>query len=262
MIFAVKKLNVLTCIALSTILVACSPPDKHQELANKQLPNEQPNSSTLDEKFDERQKKSYAVGAQFGSYAFEYIKNEAEFFKPLDETTILQGFTDAIRKSSQIDNKTTGLILSKMKRQAKQSKIEKVTKTLVADNLAYLTSNAAKDGVITTASGLQYEIITPATGDKATLQDVVTVNYQGKLIDGTVFDSSYNNQKPAVFLVTKVIKGWTEGLQLMSVGSKFRLTIPQELAYGKRNINNGMIPAYSTLVFDVELLRIEKPNVK
>lgn len=262
MTFAVNKFNVLTCIALSTILVACTPSDTHQEATKKQLPNEHVNSSNVDVKFDDRYKKSYAVGAQFGSYALDYIKNQKEFFESLDETTVLQGFTDAIRQNSQIDNKTTGLILSEMKRQVKQRKIEEFTKTIVADNADYLADNATKDGVITTASGLQYEIISPASGDKATLQDIVSVHYEGKLIDGTVFDSSYKNNNPAVFHVAKVIKGWTEGLQLMSLGSKFRFTIPQELAYGKRNVNNGMIPAYSTLVFDVELLNIEKPNDK
>ncbi len=94
------------------------------------------------------------------------------------------------------------------------------------------------------------------------MQDIVTVHYQGRLINGTVFDSTYNDKSPEVFPVTKVIKGWTEGLQLMSVGSKFRFTIPQELAYGKRSVNNAMIPAYSTLVFDVELLNIKAPNDK
>ncbi len=122
MTFAVNKFNALTCIVLSTILVACTPSEKHQDTAKIQLPNEQAIPSTVNDKFDERYKKSYAVGAQFGLYAFDYIKNQKDFFESLDEATILQGFTDAIHQNSQIDNKTTGLILSKMKQQVKQKK--------------------------------------------------------------------------------------------------------------------------------------------
>jgi FKBP-type peptidyl-prolyl cis-trans isomerase FklB len=120
---------------------------------------------------------------------------------------------------------------------------------------AYLTENAAKEGVITTESGLQYEILTTGTGAKPTAADQVTVHYHGMLTDGTVFDSSVDRGEPAQFGVTQVIPGWIEALQLMSVGDKWKLTIPSELAYGDRGAG-GLIGPGATLVFEVELIGI------
>jgi len=120
----------------------------------------------------------------------------------------------------------------------------------------FLEENKLKEGVITTESGLQYEVLTMGKGKKPAATDKVKVHYHGTLIDGTVFDSSVERGEPIVFGLDQVIKGWTEGVQLMPVGSKFRFYIPQELAYGEREA--GSIPAYSTLIFDVELLSIEK----
>jgi len=119
----------------------------------------------------------------------------------------------------------------------------------------YLAENAAKEGVITTESGLQYEVMTAGNGSKPTAADKVTVHYHGMLTDGTVFDSSVDKGEPATFGVTQVIAGWTEALQLMSVGDKWRLTIPSNLAYGDRGAG-GMIGPNATLVFEVELLGI------
>ena len=123
--------------------------------------------------------------------------------------------------------------------------------------VAYLTENGSKDGVITTESGLQYEVITSGDGAQPTTADQVTVHYHGMLTDGTVFDSSVNKGQPATFGVTQVIKGWTEALQLMSVGDKWKLTIPSGLAYGDQGAG-GMIGPGATLVFEVELLGINK----
>jgi FKBP-type peptidyl-prolyl cis-trans isomerase FklB len=120
---------------------------------------------------------------------------------------------------------------------------------------AYLTENGAKEGVITTESGLQYEVIASGDGAKPTTSDQVTVHYHGMLTDGTVFDSSVDRGEPATFGVTQVIKGWTEALQLMSVGDKWKLTIPSGLAYGDQGAG-GMIGPGATLVFEVELLGI------
>lgn len=122
----------------------------------------------------------------------------------------------------------------------------------------FLSANAKKKGVVTLPSGLQYKIITKGTGAVPVDTSFVKVNYEGRLLDGTVFDSSYKRNEPAEFGVTQVIKGWTEALKLMPVGSKWELYIPENLAYGSRS--QGSIPAYSTLVFTVELLDIvEKP---
>ena len=126
-----------------------------------------------------------------------------------------------------------------------------------AAGAAFLAANAKKPGVITTASGLQYEIITKGTGALPTDTSNVKVDYHGTLVDGTVFDSSVDRKQPASFKVNQVIPGWTEALKLMPVGSKFKLYIPQELAYGARE-TGGPIKPYSALVFEVTLLSIEK----
>lgn len=120
----------------------------------------------------------------------------------------------------------------------------------------FLAENAKKAGVITTASGLEYEILKKGTGPIPTDSNTVKVHYHGTLIDGTVFDSSVDRKEPAVFPVNQVIKGWTEALKLMPVGSKFKLYVPQELAYG--SADRGAIKPFSMLIFEVELLSIEK----
>lgn len=125
----------------------------------------------------------------------------------------------------------------------------------VAANEAFLTENAEREEVTTLPSGLQYEILTEGTGATPTADDRVRVHYHGTLIDGTVFDSSVERGEPATFGVTQVITGWTEALQLMPVGSKWRLYIPHDLAYGSQD--RGEIKPFSTLIFDVELLGIE-----
>jgi FKBP-type peptidyl-prolyl cis-trans isomerase FklB len=119
----------------------------------------------------------------------------------------------------------------------------------------YLTKNGAKEGVITTESGLQYEVMTEGSGAKPTADDQVTVHYHGMLTDGTVFDSSVDRGEPAQFGVTQVIPGWVEALQLMSVGDKWKLTIPSALAYGDKGAG-GLIGPGETLVFEVELIGI------
>lgn len=120
---------------------------------------------------------------------------------------------------------------------------------------AFLAANKAKEGVVTLPSGLQYEVIKEGSGKKPSATDRVQCHYEGTLIDGTVFDSSIRRGEPAVFGVNQVIKGWVEALQLMSEGSKWRLYIPQEMAYGANGAGD-MIPPYSALIFDVELIKI------
>ena len=124
-----------------------------------------------------------------------------------------------------------------------------------AEGEAFLAQNAGKAGVTTLPSGLQYEVITEGTGPKPTLKSSVTTHYHGTLINGTVFDSSYQRGQPATFPVNGVIAGWTEALQLMPEGSKYRLYIPSDLAYGKRGAGRD-IPGDTALIFDVELLKV------
>lgn len=122
---------------------------------------------------------------------------------------------------------------------------------------AFLAENAKKEGVTVTESGLQYEVLTAAIGQKPGATDRVRCHYEGRLTDGTVFDSSYQRGEPATFGLNQVIKGWTEGLQLMAVGAKYRFFIPFNLAYGAQGAG-GSIPPYAALVFDVELLGINE----
>ncbi|MFA9211290.1 MAG: FKBP-type peptidyl-prolyl cis-trans isomerase [Moraxellaceae bacterium] len=126
-----------------------------------------------------------------------------------------------------------------------------------AEGEAFLAENAKKEGVHSTESGLQYEIIEAGNGAKPVATDTVKVHYHGTLIDGTVFDSSVTRGMPATFGVHQVIKGWTEALQLMPVGSKYRLYIPQDLAYGAQPHPGGAIKPFMALIFDVELISIE-----
>ena len=125
-----------------------------------------------------------------------------------------------------------------------------------AEGAAYLAENGRKEGVITTESGLQYKSLVAGSGDKPSKSNKVKVHYKGTLIDGTVFDSSYDRGEPIVFPVTGVIAGWVEGLQLMQVGSKFELVIPSQLAYGPSGSGQAIGPD-ATLIFEVELLAIE-----
>lgn len=133
---------------------------------------------------------------------------------------------------------------------------EKEAKEAKAAGEAYLAENKSKEGVIVTNSGLQYKILKDGTGENPTTSDKVEVHYEGRLIDGTVFDSSYRTGNPAQFGVTQVIKGWIEGLQLMKEGAKYQFYIPSDLAYGPGG--SRKIPPHSVLVFDVELIKIIK----
>jgi len=133
---------------------------------------------------------------------------------------------------------------------------EKASVAAKAAGEAFLTENAKRPGVKVTASGLQYEVLDSTIGQKPKATDTVRVHYEGTLPDGTVFDSSYKRGEPISFALNQVIAGWTEGLQLMSVGSKYKLFIPYHLGYGERGAG-ATIPPYSALVFTVELLGIE-----
>ena len=147
-----------------------------------------------------------------------------------------------------------------MKKQ--QEEMEKQMETEFADvkaeGVKFLEANKSAKGVQVTASGLQYIVLKEGKGEKPTETSTVKVHYHGTLIDGTVFDSSVDRKEPAEFPVNRVIKGWTEGLQLMSVGSKYKFFIPQDLAYGATPREGGPIKPFSTLIFEVELLEIKK----
>jgi len=133
---------------------------------------------------------------------------------------------------------------------------QKIAGAAKAEGEKFLAENAKREGVKVTPSGLQYEILEPSLGQKPKATDTVRVHYEGTLIDGTVFDSSYRRGESITFPLNGVIKGWTEGLQLMSIGSKYKFFIPYQLAYGERGAGQS-IPPYAALIFTVELLGIE-----
>ena len=136
-----------------------------------------------------------------------------------------------------------------------QKKEKEQAQKAIAEGKAYLEGNAKREGVVQTKSGLQYEVLAEGNGKSPKATDTVRCHYEGRLLDGTVFDSSYKRGEPADFGLNQVIPGWTEGVQLMKEGAKFRFHIPYLLAYGERGAG-ASIPPYSTLVFDVELIKV------
>ena len=173
----------------------------------------------------------------------------------INASAVAQAFTDVFEgNESAISEEESNEIMKTFSEKMMARQAEKSAKANEAGN-AYLSENGDKEGVITTESGLQYEVITSGDGAKPTTADQVTVHYHGMLTDGTVFDSSVERGQPATFGVTQVIKGWTEALQLMSVGDKWKLTIPYGLAYGDQGAG-GMIGPGATLIFEVELLGV------
>lgn len=175
----------------------------------------------------------------------------------VDINIIKQGLVNGLKGSKvQMTPKDAQEYLQKTMMARQAIKMEKQFGPNKAAGEKFLVDNAKKPGVITTASGLQYEIIKKGTGPMPTDESRVKVNYHGTLIDGTVFDSSIQRKEPVVFPVNGVIKGWTEALKLMPVGSKFKIYVPQQLAYGSQD--RGAIKPFSMLIFEVELLSIEK----
>ncbi len=190
---------------------------------------------------------SYCVGM---SIAGSLLQQDLE---GIDADVMAQAIRDVFEgKTLSYQPEQANDIIQQYLAKASMEKFEAVKK----EGEDFLANNAAKAGVTITASGLQYEVLTEGNGPKPGATDNVTVHYHGTLIDGIVFDSSVHRGQPATFGVHQVIAGWTEALQLMSVGAKYRLYIPQELAYGANPHPGGAIKPYSALIFDVELLSI------
>lgn len=173
----------------------------------------------------------------------------------LNKEAVLAGLAATLKKEKAIVENPAMVVETKM-RTIQENKTKAEFGDYIKENEKFLAENKSKEGVVTLPSGLQYKIVKEGTGAKPTPADRVTVHYHGTLIDGTVFDSSVDQGKPATFGVTQVIPGWTEALQLMPVGSKWILYIPADLGYGARATGN--IKPYSTLIFEVELLSIDK----
>ncbi|MDB6062609.1 MAG: hypothetical protein JWM78_2712 [Verrucomicrobiaceae bacterium] len=233
--------KLLLCAAVATALVGCQPKVEKKELKLE----------------SDEQKVSYGIGLMEGK------RFKQDFTVDIDAFTA--GLTASIKDEKPLMTEdeikatiqTFGQKLM-AKREEEQKVVAEKNKT-TSD--AFLVENAKKDGIKTTASGLQYKVVTEGNGAKPKADDTVEVNYKGTLIDGTEFDSSYKRNQAVTFPVNGVIPGWTEALQLMPVGSKFELYIPSDLAYGPGG-TGGVIGPNQALIFEVELVDIKKPEKK
>src|ERR1700678_2522648 len=205
----------------------------------------------------QKDKASYAIGMNIGRSVAAKFKSDS---LDVNNAIFLRGMKDALAGGKMLltDDEAKAVLdaLQTEMRKTEEEKMAQAGDINKAKGDAFLAANQAKDGVVTLPSGLQYKIVTPGTGPKPVATDSVVCNYRGTLIDGTEFDASAKHGGPATFPVNQVIKGWTEALQLMPVGSKWQLYIPSDLAYGSRGAG-GDIGPNSTLIFDIELLSIK-----
>jgi FKBP-type peptidyl-prolyl cis-trans isomerase len=191
------------------------------------------------------------------SYAFGFNISrdlKARGFKSLNYELVTKAMTDGFHGTDSLLTKEE---CQKVIVAALASASKEKYALVLAEGKKFLEENKKKPGVTTLPSGLQYEVLQAGTGEKPKASDQVTVHYKGTLINGKQFDSSYDRKEPATFSLSGVIPGWTEGVQLMPVGSKYHFVIPYELGYGERGAGQD-IPPYSVLVFDVELIKIGK----
>ena len=201
---------------------------------------------------DQKEKESYALGYQFG----ENLKSQGlEINVDAYVAALRDSLGNAKPALSREEMDSAVSDVRKRVAAARQKGSAATADKNLADGKAFLEENQKKEGVRTLPSGLQYKVLVEGSGKSPKATDQVTVNYRGKLIDGTEFDSSYQRGTPATFPVNGVISGWTEALQLMKEGSKWQLFIPPNLGYGARGV--GRIPPNSTLIFEVELLKVK-----
>lgn len=202
---------------------------------------------------DEKIRTSYSVGYQVGG---DFKRQGME----INPEILVRGIQDALKDAqpamTEEEMRQTLVDLQKRVTAAQEESKRLQSERNLIEGDKFLAANAKKKGVTTLPSGLQYQIVTKGEGNPPKVTETVTVHYRGTLIDGTEFDSSYSRDQPATFALNRVIKGWTEGLQLMKPGAKYKLFIPPDLAYGERGAGSK-IGANSTLIFEVELLSVE-----
>jgi FKBP-type peptidyl-prolyl cis-trans isomerase FklB len=244
------KFTQIIVFAMSLTLVASCQP-KGNQVKNAELKTVQDSVS-------------YAIGMQQGQQLIQGMK-QLEVDTDLSKEALIQGFINALHEApAQVEEMQGRMIVQnyvqgKMAEQQQRQEAKSLEENgnVKTNGEQFLAENAKKKGITVTPSGLQYEIMKKGNGPKPVATDKVKVHYHGTLIDGTVFDSSVERGDPAEFGVTQVIQGWVEALQLMPVGSKWKLYIPQELAYGGRAAGEKIKP-FSALVFEVELIAIVK----
>jgi FKBP-type peptidyl-prolyl cis-trans isomerase FkpA len=244
-----KKASIALIAGSALFITACGSEQIKEEEKAPQL--------VVTAESSDAQKQAYALGASMGSFAKNRLELHDKMGLGLDTAALKAGFADAMEGNMQFTEteiQTLAQASDTALRAAQQVEADAKAEAVIAEGVAYLAENAKREGVITTESGLQYEIVTEGDGASPTAADTVKVHYRGTLIDGTEFDSSYKREEPISFPLNGVIRGWTEGLQLMKVGSTHRLYIPSELGYGSSTA--GSIPPNSVLIFDVELLEI------
>lgn len=211
----------------------------------------------------EKQQVSYMIGMDIGK-SLKPMKDD------IDLATIQRAIGDMMADKKPLLNDEQAMkvmqafaVKMQKKQEAEMAKKQAEAAEQGKKNLAagekFLAENGKKPGVVTTASGLQYQVVTEGKGPKPKASDSVKVHYVGTLLDGTKFDSSYDRKEPAQFVLNSVVPGWTEALQLMPVGSKYKLWIPAKLGYGEQGTPGGPIPPNATLVFEVELIEVVKP---
>ena len=215
-------------------------------------------SSTCTALTTRTQKFSYALGMDIGSKVGPSLKKQSV---EVDPALVSQGLKDAMSGAkTRLTEQEAQAVLTEMQAdlsKKRQEQMQQAAASNKAEGDAFLAANKAKEGVVTLPSGLQYKVLKEGTGPKPAANDTVSSNYRGTLINGTEFDSSEKHGGPAKFGVGQVIKGWSEALQIMPVGSKWQLFVPANLAYGERGAG-GDIGPNATLIFEVELLSIEK----
>ncbi|GGA64023.1 peptidyl-prolyl cis-trans isomerase [Neiella marina] len=257
-----KRLALGTAVVAAMLTVACNA--EKEAPAATEATAEQPVATEVSFASD-REKQSYATGAFMGQQMIRMVDAYKELGIELDAAQLEKGIIAGISGTSQLDEATLQEVLTALESermtavQALQAKAQEEQQAKMAEakaaGEAFLAENAKKEGVTVTESGLQYEVIAAGEGDSPAASDQVKVHYTGTLIDGTEFDSSHKRGEPAVFFLNQVIPGWTEGVQLMKPGAKYKLYIPSELGYGEHGAGAN-IPGNSALVFEVELIEI------
>ncbi|WP_260261315.1 FKBP-type peptidyl-prolyl cis-trans isomerase [Vibrio intestinalis] len=203
-------------------------------------------------------KAAYAIGVSFANYLSASLDKPSEIGINLDKKLVLQGIEHVFEGKAELTEEQTRAALEGLDKRVADTMKKLAEEKAAANKKAgddFRAEFAKQEGVKTTESGLMYQVLTPTQGEQPKETDTVEVHYKGTLIDGTQFDSSYDRNESASFPLNRVISGWTEGVQLMPVGSKFKFVIPPELAYGPQD--TPTIPANSTLIFEVELLSID-----